>query len=118
MTTVVKQRAHAVIHNSAANTLELSGANLGCPETHTPIVTLRLEVTWPHSPKRRENRNLRGKKTNAVLALTAVLLATAGTFATTTYVCKLLTERVQQSQQHYYEPRAHYSDVWKWQGHK
>lgn len=118
MTTVVKQRLHAVMHSSAANTLELSDANLGCPKTHTPIATLRLEVTWPHSPKRHENRNLRGKKTNGVRVLTAVLLVTAGTFATTTYVCGLLLERVQHLQQHYYEPRAQYSDVWKWQGHK
>ena len=118
MTTIVKQSFLAVMPRSGANTPELPDAILGCPMTYTPIATLRLDVTWPHSPKRHENRNLRGKKTTAVLALTALLLATAGTFAGTSYLSGLLMQRIQHLQEHYYEPHAQYSDVWKWKGRR
>lgn len=115
MKTIVKQSVFAVMQSSGANTPEMSDAIWGCPMTHTPIATLRLEVAWPHSPKRHGSRNLCGNKTTAVLALTAVLLGTVGTFAATTYFCGLLIERVQHLQQHYFEPRAQYSDVSNWQ---
>jgi len=114
MTTIVKQSVFAVTDGLGANTPGVS-AIWGCPMTHTPIATLRLEVAWEHTPKRQENRNLCGSKTTAVLALTAVLLATAGTFVATIYISGVLMQRVQHLQQHYYEPRAQYSDVWNWQ---
>lgn len=118
MATIVKHSVFEVMQRSGANKDEFSDAIWRCPMTHRPVATLRLEVAWPHSPKRHGRGNLCGNKTTAVLVLTAVLLATAGTFATTTYVCGLLMERVQHLQQHYYEPRAQYSDLWKWQGHR
>ena len=116
MTPIVKQSVFAVMRSSGANRPELSDAIWGCPTTHTPIATLRLQVAWPHSPKGHGSRNLRGGKTTAVLALAAVvLLAVAGTFAATIYLSGLLTQRIQHLQQHYHEPRAQYSDVWNWQ---
>ena len=118
MTTIVKQSVFAVTQSSGANTPELSDAIWGCPITHTPIATLRLEVAWPHRPKRNEIRNLCRSKTNAVLALTAVvLLAAAGMFVATVYLSGLLMQRIQHLQR-YNEPRAQYSDVWKWQGQR
>ena len=118
MTTVVKQSVFAATQSSGANTPELSDAIWGCPISHTPIATLRLEVAWPHRPKRHEIRNLRRSKTNAVLALTAVvLLAAAGMIVATVYLSGLLMQRIQHLQR-YNEPRAQYSDVWRWQGHR
>lgn len=118
MTTIVKQSVFAVMQSSVANTPELSDAICGCPMTHTPIATLRLEMAWPHRPKRHGIRNVRGSKTTAVLALTAVvLLAAAGMFAATIYLSGLLMQRIQHLQC-YSEPRAQYSDVWKWQGQR
>jgi len=114
MTTIVKQRVFAVMRSSGANTSELSDANRGCPMTHTPIATLRLEVAWPHTPKPQGNGHLCRSKTTAVLALTGVLLATVGTFVATIYISELQMQRVQDLQQHYYEPRAQYSDVGNW----
>lgn len=116
MTTIVKQSVFGVMQSSGANTPELSNAIWGCPMTHTPIATLRLEVACPHSPKRHRSRNLRGSKTTAVLALTAVVLVTAaGTFAATMYISGLVMQRIQHLQQHYCEPRVQYSDVWNCQ---
>ena len=118
MTTTVKQSVFAVTQSSGANTPELSDATWGCPMTHTPIATLRLEVAWSDRPKRHESRNLSRIKATAVLALTAVVLLTAaGTFVATIYLSELLMQRIQHLQ-HYNEPRAQYSDVWKWQVHR
>ena len=118
MRTIVKQRVSAVVQSSGENTPELRDAIWGCPMTHTPIATLRLEMAWPHSPKRHGIRNLRRSKATAVVALTAVvLLVTAGMFVATVNLSGLLTQRVQHLQR-YNEPRAQYSDVWKWQGQR
>jgi hypothetical protein len=116
MTTIVKKSVFAVMQSSVANTPELSDAICGCPMTHTPIATLRLEMAWTHRPKRHGIGNLRRRKTTAVLALTAVVLLTAaGTFVATMYISGLVMQRIQHLQQHYYEPRVQYSDVWNWQ---
>ena len=117
MTVIVKQSVFAVMQSSEASTPELSDA-IGCPMTHTPIATLRLAVSWRHMSKRHRRRILRGSKATAVLAFTAVvLLAAAGTFVATIYLSGLLMQRIQHLQR-YNEPRAQYSDVWKWQGHR
>ena len=120
MTTIAKQSVFEVLHSSGANTPELSDAIWGCPMTHTAIATLRLEVAWPHRPKRHGGCNLPRNKTAALFPLVlmvAVLLAAAGTFAATIYLSGLLMQRVQHLQR-YNEPRAQYSDVWKWQGQR
>jgi hypothetical protein len=115
MTTIVKQRVFAVTQSSEANTPELFDAIWGCPMTHTPIATLRLAVSWRHMSKRHPRRILRGSKATGVLAFTAVvLLAAAGMFVATVYLSGLLMQRIQHLQR-YNEPRAQYSDVWKWQ---
>ena len=115
MTTIVKKSVFAVIRNSVANTPELSDAICGCPTTHTPIATLRLQVAWPDGSKQHGSRNLRRSKTTAVLAFTAVvLLAGSGTFAATIHLSELLMQRIQHLQR-YNEPRAQYSDVSNWQ---
>lgn len=52
------------------------------------------------------------------LAVIAVLLlATAGTFVAGVYFSGLLMQRIQHLQR-FNEPRAQYSDVWKWQGRR
>jgi len=119
MTTIVKQNVFAVSPSSGANTRELSDGIRGGPMTDEAIATLRLEVAWPHQPKRRGNRNLRERKTTArfPLAVIVVLLAAAGTFGATIYLSGLLMQRIQQLQR-YNEPRAQYSDVWNWQGQR
>jgi hypothetical protein len=116
MTTIVKQSVFAVTPISGANIPELSDGIQGCPMTQEAIATLRLEVAWPHKPKRHGNRNLRKSKTTACfpLAVTVVLLAAAGTFVATIYLSGLLMQRIQHLQR-YNEPRAQYSDVWNWQ---
>jgi hypothetical protein len=118
MTTIVKQSVFAVSQSSGVNTPELCDAIWGCPMTHLPIATLRLEVAWPDSPKRLGIVNLHQSKATAVLALTVVvLLVTAGMFVATVYLSGLLTQRIQHLQR-YNEPRVQYSDVWKWQGQR
>ncbi len=120
MTAIVKRSVFAVTQSSGANTPELSDAIWGCPMTHTPIATLRLAVAWPHKPKRHGGRNLRGSKTTALFPLAlivAVLLAATGTFMATIYLSGLLMQKIQHLQR-YNEPRAQYSDVWKWQGQR
>ena len=120
MTTIVKQSVFAVKQSSGANPPELSDAIWGCPMTHTPIATLRLAVAWPDRPKRHGGRNLRGSKTTAIFPLAVmvvVLLAAAGMFVATIYLSGLLMQRIQHLQR-YNEPRAQYSDVWKWQGRR
>lgn len=120
MTTIVKKRFFAVMQSSGAKTPELSDSIWGCPMTHTPIATLRLAVSWPHTPKRPRSRSLRGSKTNANLlfaVMVVVLLAAAGMFVATTYLSGLLMQRIQHVQRDN-EPRAQYSDVWNWQGRR
>lgn len=118
MTTIVKRSVLPVTQSSAAP--ELSDFAWGCPITHTPIATLRLAVAWPDSPKRCKGRNVRGIKSSAMFSLAVVLLivltATATLYANT-YLQGLLMQRIQQVQRHN-EPRAQYSDVWKWQGRR
>ena len=119
MTTIVKQSVFAATQSSAPNHPELSDAIWGCPTTHTPLATLRLAVAWPDMPKRQGVRS-RGNKTAAIFPLAVmvvVLLAAAGTFVLTIYFSGLLMQRIQHLQ-HYSEPRAQYSDVWKWQGRR
>lgn len=70
---------------------------------------------WPHKPKRHGGRNLRGSETTALVV--AVLLAVTGTLVATIYLSGLLMQRIQHFQRHN-EPRAQYSDVWKWQGQR
>ena len=120
MTTIVKQSVFAVKQSSGVNPPELSDGIWGCPMTHTPIATLRLAVAWPHRPKRHGRRKLRERKTTAIFPLAllaAVLVAAAGTFVATNYLSGLLIQRIQHLQ-HYSEPRAQFSDVWKWQGQR
>ncbi len=115
MTTIVKQSVFAVMRSTRVNAPELSDAIWGCPMTHTPIATLRLEVPWPDTPKRQGVGNPHAGKTTAGFALTAVvLLAVAGMFVATVYLSGLLLQNIQHIQR-YREPRAQYSDVWKWQ---
>lgn len=86
--------------------------------THIPIATLRVAVAWPDRPKREGSQNLRRVKADLVFPLAVmavVLLAAAGTFLATMYLSGLMMQRIQQVQR-YNEPRAQYSDVWKWQG--
>jgi hypothetical protein len=119
MATIVKQSIFAVMRSSGAKTPELSDVLWGCPMTHTPIATLRLEVAWSHSPNPPGSRYPHGSKTIAVLALTVVaLLAAAGTSVATTYISGVLMQRIQHLQHDFYEPRAQYSDVWKWQSRR
>jgi len=115
MAAIVKQNIFAVMRGSGVKTPELSDAIFGCPMTHTPIATLRLEVEWPHSQKRHGGRYLRRNKRTAVLALTAVLVAGVGTFVATIYISGVLMQSVQHLQQHAYEPRAQFSDLCNWQ---
>lgn len=120
MTTIVKQSVFAAKQTSGANPPELSDAIWGCPMTHTPIATLRLAVAWTDGPKRHGSRSLRESKTTAIFPLAlsaAVLLAVAGTFVATNYLSELLIQRIQHFQR-YNEPRAQFSDVWKWQGQR
>jgi hypothetical protein len=120
MSTIVKRSVFAVTQSSLGNTTELSDASWRCPITHTPIATLRLAVAWPDRPKRHAGRNLRGSKTTALFPLAVmvvVLLAAAGTYVATIYLSGLLMQRIQHLQR-YNEPRAQYSDVWKWQGRR
>lgn len=120
MTTIVKQSFLSVMQRSGANSPELSDAIWGCPMTHRPIASLRLAVAWQHSPKRHGDRDQRGRKMTAIFPLAVmvmVLAAAAGTFAATVYFSGLLMQRIQHLQR-YNEPRAQYSDIWKWQGHR
>lgn len=120
MRTIVKQRVFAVMQSSGATTPELSDATCGCPMRHTPIATLRVAVAWPDGRKRHGGRNLRRSKMTAIFPLAVmvvVLLTAAGTFVGTIYLSGLMMERIQRSQR-YNEPRAQYSDVWKWQGQR
>lgn len=116
---IVKQSVFAMTLSSGANTPESSHAAWGCPMTHTPIATLKLGVAWRDSPKRRRGRNLHGSKATAIfpLAVIAVVLLSAGTFVGTSYLRGLLMQRIQLLQR-CNEPRAQYSDVWNWQGHR
>lgn len=114
MTTIVKQRVFAAMQSPETSTPELS-AIWRCPMTHTPIATLRLEVTWAHSLKRQGGRNLRMRRTIAFFTLiVVVLLAAAATLAATTYFSGLLVQKIQRLQR-YNQPQAQYSDVWNWQ---
>ena len=118
MTTIVKKSVFAATQNSSSP--EFSDVAWGCPMTHAPIATLRLAVAWPDKPKRYGSRNLSGIKTDFIFPLgvaLVVLLAAAGTFVATMYLSGLLMQRIQHVQR-YNEPRAQYSDVWKWQGRR
>lgn len=120
MTTIVKQSVFAVTQSSLGDTTELSDAIWGCAMTHTPIATLRLAVSWRHMSKRHRSRILRGSKATAIFptaVMVVILLAAAGTFVATIYLSGLLMQRIQHLQR-YNEPRAQYSDVWKWQGRR
>ena len=120
MTTIVKQSVLAVKQSAPGDTPELSDAIWGCPMTHTPIATLWLALFWPDRPTRPGDRNLRGNTTTTIFPLAVmvvVLLAAAGTFLVTIYFSGLLMQRIQHLQ-HYNEPRAQYSDVWKWRGRR
>lgn len=114
MTTIVKQSVFAVTQSSGAD------SSWGCPMTHTPIATLRFAVAWSHKQKRQGDRHLCGRNATALFPLAlfvAALLTVAGTFVATIYLSGLLMQNIQHLQR-YNEPRAQYSDVWKWQGRR
>jgi hypothetical protein len=118
MATIMKQRVFASTRSSGTNVPELPGATRGCPTTHVPIATFSLQVAWPHKQRQPGDRCRRGREATAffpLLLFVAVLLATAGTFVAATYLSGRLMQRIQNLQR-YNEPRAQYSDVWKWQG--
>ena len=115
MTKIVMRSGLAVTQSSPTNATEWSDASWRVPITHTLIATVRLALAWPHRPKRHRGRNLRGSETT-VLAV-ALLLAVTGTLVATIYLSGLLMQRIQHLQR-YNEPRAQYSDVWKWQGQR
>ena len=98
----------------------LSTGGSQCPRTHNPVATLTIEVAWLRQAQPQRDLSLKNHERSALLTsvvVVFVLQAAVTVFMATNYVSgRLMQEMLRMRQDN--QPRAQYSDVWKWQGHR